>query len=95
MGTAMKRSIDSLCMIIDGFGFMLAFGNLCWVPMMYSLQARYLVDFPVDLSIPALIGILALQCGGFYIFRSANAQKDNFRQNPNDPAVRGMCLFSY
>lgn len=80
-------------MAIDGFGFMLAFGNLCWVPMMYSLQARYLVDFPVDLSIPALIGILVLQCAGYYIFRSANAQKDNFRQNPNDPAVRGMLLF--
>lgn len=29
----------------DGFGFMLAFGNLCWVPFTYSLQARYLVDY--------------------------------------------------
>ena len=46
----------------DGFGFMLAFGNLSWVPMMYSLQARYLCDYPVDLSIPHLAGIIALQC---------------------------------
>ena len=30
----------------DGFGFMLAFGDLTWVPFTYSLQARYLVDFP-------------------------------------------------
>jgi hypothetical protein len=30
----------------DGFGFMLAFGNLAWVPFTYSLQARYLVDHP-------------------------------------------------
>ena len=28
----------------DGFGFMLAFGDLAWVPFIYSLQARYLVD---------------------------------------------------
>ena len=30
----------------DGFGFMLVFGDLAWVPFTYSLQARYLVDYP-------------------------------------------------
>jgi hypothetical protein len=30
----------------DGFGFMLAFGDLAWVPFTYSLQARVLVDHP-------------------------------------------------
>lgn len=30
----------------EGFGFMLAFGDLTWVPFVYSLQARYLVDHP-------------------------------------------------
>ena len=30
----------------EGFGFMLSFGNLAWVPFTYSLQARYLVDHP-------------------------------------------------
>ncbi|KAI7905251.1 ergosterol biosynthesis ERG4/ERG24 [Cokeromyces recurvatus] len=74
----------------DGFGFMLAFGNLCWVPMMYSLQARYLSDFPVDLSIPYLIFIIALQMTGYYIFRSANSQKDTFRKDPNHPKVAGL-----
>jgi len=31
----------------DGFGYMLAFGDLAWVPFTYSLQARYLatIDF--------------------------------------------------
>lgn len=28
----------------DGFGYMLAFGDLSWVPFTYSLQARILVD---------------------------------------------------
>ncbi|CAO3649346.1 unnamed protein product [Mucor hiemalis] len=71
----------------DGFGFMLAFGNLCWVPMMYSLQARYLSDFPVDLSIPQVVAIVLIQCAGYFIFRSANSQKDAFRKDPNDPKV--------
>ena len=32
--------------IHDGFGFMLVFGDLVWVPFTYCLQARYLVDHP-------------------------------------------------
>jgi hypothetical protein len=45
----------------DGFGFMLAFGDLVWVPFTYSLQARYLLEHPVALSPAAVVGILALQ----------------------------------
>lgn len=38
----------------DGFGFMLAFGDLAWVPFTYSLQARMLVDHPqVRARLPA------------------------------------------
>ncbi|KAI8390807.1 ergosterol biosynthesis ERG4/ERG24 [Radiomyces spectabilis] len=74
----------------DGFGFMLAFGNLCWVPMMYSLQTRYLSDFPVDLTYIQMAVIIALQLGGYYIFRSANKQKDVFRKNPEDERVRHL-----
>ncbi|KAI8099699.1 ergosterol biosynthesis ERG4/ERG24 [Halteromyces radiatus] len=71
--------------ISDGFGFMLAFGNFCFVPMMYTLQARYLADFPLDLSYWMVPIIVALEVGGYYIFRSANNQKDIFRQHPDDP----------
>ncbi|KAI7853410.1 ergosterol biosynthesis ERG4/ERG24 [Circinella umbellata] len=74
----------------DGFGFMLAFGNLCWVPMMYSLQARYLADFPLDLNIIHVIAVVALEITGYYIFRSANSQKDTFRANPNDESVKDL-----
>ena len=28
----------------DGFGFMLAFGDLVWVPFTYSLQCRYILE---------------------------------------------------
>lgn len=31
----------------DGFGFMLGFGDLTWVPFTYSLQAKFLADTPV------------------------------------------------
>lgn len=45
----------------DGFGFMLAFGDLVWVPFTYTLQAYYLVAHPNSLSLPAVVAIVALK----------------------------------
>ncbi|KAI9096148.1 ergosterol biosynthesis ERG4/ERG24 family-domain-containing protein [Phlyctochytrium arcticum] len=74
----------------DGFGFMLAFGDLAWVPFTYSLQAMYLVSDPVKLSTFGLFGLVALQLFGIYIFRSANSEKDAFKRNPNAPILRHL-----
>ena len=71
----------------DGFGFMLAAGDLLWLPFIYSLQARYLAVYPVNLGIVGVAGILFVQGLGYYIFRSANNQKNRFRTDPNDPRV--------
>jgi len=71
----------------DGFGFMLAFGDLSWVPFTYSLQARILVDHDPQLSTLALVAITALKALGYFIFRGANSQKDAFRRDPNDESV--------
>ncbi len=38
--------LSTMDITTDGLGFMLAFGDLAWVPFTYSLQARYLVDHP-------------------------------------------------
>lgn len=74
----------------DGFGFMLANGLLTWLPMNYSLQARFLADFPVDMSLTHSLIVIAAQCVGYYIFRSANGQKDNFRRyGANAPQNKG------
>jgi delta14-sterol reductase len=71
----------------DGFGFMLAFGDLAWLPFLYSLQARYLAVHPVRLGVAGVAGILVFQGLGYYIFRSSNNEKDRFRKNPQDPRV--------
>ena len=71
----------------DGFGFMLAFGDLAWLPFIYSLQARYLSVFPVHLGYTGIIGVLAVQGFGYYIFRSSNNEKNRFRTDPKDPKV--------
>lgn len=53
----------------DGFGFMLAFGDLCWVPFVYSLQARYLVNHNPGLPVWATICISCANMVGYAIFR--------------------------
>ena len=84
MESAILTTID---FINDGFGFMLAFGDLAWLPFIYSTQARYLAVFPVHLGLFGIAGVLATQGLGYYIFRSSNNEKNRFRTNPNDPKV--------
>jgi len=71
----------------DGFGYMLAFGDLVWVPMVYSLQVRFLASHPVWLGYLGTIAVLSLNVLGYYVFRGANGQKNRFRRNPEDPTV--------
>ncbi|KAG4306415.1 hypothetical protein PORY_000403 [Pneumocystis oryctolagi] len=74
----------------ERFGFMLCFGCITWVPFTYSLQVRYLAFHPVYLNNFSVFGIVLLQCLGFWIFRSANSQKDTFRKNPSSPSVQHL-----
>jgi hypothetical protein len=67
----------------DGFGFMLAVGDLTWVPFVYSLQARYLVFKPVELGPLRAAGVVGLNLVGYYIFRGANGEKNAFRNGRN------------
>ncbi|XP_063083570.1 delta(14)-sterol reductase TM7SF2 isoform X3 [Cavia porcellus] len=73
----------------EGFGFMLAFGDLVWVPFTYSLQAHFLLYHPQPLGLPRALLICLINAAGYYIFRGANSQKNTFRKNPSDPSVAG------
>ncbi|XP_004691087.1 PREDICTED: lamin-B receptor [Condylura cristata] len=79
--------LTTMDIIHDGFGFMLAFGDLVWVPFIYSLQAFYLVKHPNEVSWPLASLIIALKLCGYVIFRCANSQKNAFRKNPTDPKL--------
>uniref|UniRef100_A0A8C5WCH4 Lamin B receptor n=1 Tax=Leptobrachium leishanense TaxID=445787 RepID=A0A8C5WCH4_9ANUR len=82
-----EGAVACMDIVHDGFGFMLAFGNLVWLPFLYSLQAFYLVNHPVEVSWPGAAAIVALNTLGYIIFRGSNNQKLNFRKNPNDPRL--------
>ena len=67
----------------DGFGFMLAVGDLAWVPFVYSLQARYLVFNQIELGPIKTALIVAANLLGYYIFRDSNGEKNDFRNGRN------------
>lgn len=74
----------------DGYGFMLTFGNLVWVPFLFGVQARYLAFHPIDLGLTASAAIFAFTLVGLWIFRGANGEKDAFRngRNPKSEYLR-------
>lgn len=73
----------------DHFGWMLAWGDMVWLPYMYTLQALFLAFHPVELSSAYASAVLALGLIGFYIFASANNQKDAFRKNDGHLLIWG------
>ncbi|XP_069744076.1 delta(14)-sterol reductase LBR-like isoform X2 [Narcine bancroftii] len=79
--------LTTIDIVHEGFGYMLAFGDLVWVPFVYSLQAFYLVHHPNELSWPLAWAIIALNTVGYIIFRAANSQKNAFRRDPRHPKL--------
>ena len=69
----------------EKFGWMLAWGDLVWVPFTYTIQAYYLVDHLHTLSPAATAGIVALNLAGYILFRASNIQKHRFRRDPTRP----------
>ncbi|KAH7100262.1 ERG4/ERG24 ergosterol biosynthesis protein [Auriculariales sp. MPI-PUGE-AT-0066] len=74
----------------DGFGFMLSVSDFHWVPFVYSLQARFLAFHPVALGPLGVVGALGTAAAGYYIFRVANLEKNDFRNGRNPKNLRFM-----
>lgn len=87
---AEHRLLTMMDIITDGLGFMLTFGDIVWVPFLYSTQCRYLAVHPVRLGWAGLAAASVVFGLGLYVFRASNLQKSVFRRNPEDPSVRGM-----
>ncbi|KAJ3070346.1 erg24, C-14 sterol reductase [Podochytrium sp. JEL0797] len=82
--------LTTMDLTTDGFGFMLNFGDLVWVPFTYTLQSKYLTMFPQSLSTPVVAALVALKLFGLYVFRGSNGQKNAFRTNPDAPACKHL-----
>lgn len=72
----------------DGFGFMLMFGDLTLVPFTYTLQTRFLADYPVHLGIWGSLGCVLVFLTGVLIFRLSNNEKNAFKNG--DPSAKHL-----
>ncbi|KND87802.1 Delta(14)-sterol reductase [Tolypocladium ophioglossoides CBS 100239] len=82
--------LNMMDIITDGLGFMLVFGDIVWVPFLYTTQCRYLSIYPVHLGWAGLAAVSTVFAIGLYIFRAANTQKALFRTTPDHPSFAGM-----
>ncbi|ORC87304.1 putative C-14 sterol reductase [Trypanosoma theileri] len=80
-------NLTMMDIVHDGFGFMLCFGDLSWVPFTYTLKTKFLAYHPLNLSPTYVACCCLLALTGYIIFRGSNSQKNKFRQNPRDPSV--------
>lgn len=54
-----------------------------WVPFVYSLQARYLAFEHVELGTVGTAIVVVVAFTGYWIFRNANGEKNDFRNGRN------------
>ncbi|KAK9464520.1 ergosterol biosynthesis ERG4/ERG24 [Lipomyces arxii] len=80
------KNLTMIDLTTDGFGFMLAFGDLALVPFTYTLQTRYLALNPVNLGPVFTVLVVLLKATGYYIFRWSNSEKNAFRQGDRSAA---------
>lgn len=64
---------------------MLVFGDYVFIPFAFCVQCHYLLGYP-DFDSPIVpILVLVLFFIGYYIFRTANSQKNQYKTNPTQP----------
>ena len=77
--------LSMIDIIEENLGFMLWHAFLVWMPFNFTLQQQYILEADPSLPIVAAAGLLLLNTAGYYIFRSANLQKQQFRRDPTQP----------
>lgn len=71
----------------DHFGFYFCWGDLVWLPFMYTLQSLYLATTNVDIDNYYLSLVFLFGLFGYAIFRLTNYQKNYFRKDPNTAII--------
>lgn len=69
--------------ITENFGFMLVWGDLVYVPFLYSLPGFWIVDETARFTTAQWMGLTAFFLVALTIFREANWQKDRYKQDPH------------
>ena len=71
--------------LAENFGFMLVWGDLTYVPFLYSLPGWWMVDATEPLATTTLLALIAFHFAALAIFRQSNWQKERFKQDRTAP----------
>jgi len=71
--------------ISEEFGYMLVFGDYVFIPFTFSIQCHYLLQYPDYDSPLVVIPLVLIFLVGYYIFRTSNSQKNQFKTDPSLP----------
>lgn len=69
----------------DRLGFYLTFGAFSWMTNTYSAYGYYASHIPADRSTVSHIAVISLYLFGYWMMRTSNNQKENFRKDPEKP----------
>ncbi len=64
---------------------MLVFGDYVFIPFVFSVQCHYLINYPNHEGIGSYLFFifnLVLFLFGYYVFRTSNSQKNQFKTDP-------------
>ncbi len=67
--------------IAENFGFMLIWGDLVYVPFLYSLPGWWLIDATTPFTTAQWTGLVAFFLLCLWIFREANWQKERYKRD--------------
>lgn len=87
-----EKLLSMMDMVHDGFGFMLAFGDLAWVPFTFTCQSYYLASHPSDLCVFWIVPIILMNSKVLllaeYVYnRKAMLKGEMFRFNARSSAI--------
>jgi delta14-sterol reductase len=69
----------------ENLGFMLVWGDLTYLPFLYSIPGWWMVDATESFSTTTLALLVAFHFAALAIFRQSNWQKARFKQDPTAP----------
>jgi delta14-sterol reductase len=71
--------------LAENFGFMLVWGDLVYVPFLYSLPGWWIVDQTEPFGAARVAALAACFLFALWVFREANWQKERYKRNPAAP----------
>jgi Delta24(24(1))-sterol reductase len=71
----------------ENFGWMLAFWNLAGVPFLYAAQSVYILRADPRHSAVYMVAVFVLLFASYYVWDTANSQKNRFRMQRNGTDV--------